>query len=143
MFEEMLKDVSAFGGLPLYVAVTALVYFIDIGLAMRLGLGLVAAYFVTIIIRALYFKERPKPRKYKNIIEKIDASSFPSLHTIRVTVLVVILGNSLVHPVQQLVLGLSWLGVCGMRIKLDKHHASDVLGGAFLGLLVASSVIWA
>ena len=80
------------------------------------------AYVFTIIGRTIFFKERPKKRKYKNIIEKIDAGSFPSLHSARAGVLAVVLSTLFFHTGLTILFFLSAIGVAWARVKLHKHY---------------------
>ena len=141
MWDDLFRDITALGGLPLYAAVSGimLIQFWDLGLLMVYGL--IAAYALTAIIRACYYKERPKPVEHNNFIEKIDASSFPSLHSMRATILAFLLGTMLVHPLQRAILGFCWIAACTSRIELDKHDLKDVIGGVFLGVLIAYSLL--
>ena len=88
-----------------------------------------------------YFKDRPRKQTFSNILERIDASSFPSLHAARVT----FLGGSLIyffknHLVTFLIM--FFIGIVFYtRILLKKHDWIDIIAGLFVGLAVTAFVI--
>ena len=98
--------------------------------------GIFIIYFLTFVIRIFYFKSRPKKVKYSNFIEKIDASSFPSVHAARTTFILLLL---LVYFVRSFFLagGLIFVAflACYSRIYLMKHDKVDVFGGIVLGIV--------
>ncbi len=135
-WNELSGDLSALGGLPVYTTIVLLFVALRDPLALPLFIGLVLCYGITIVSRLLYFKPRPNPKKYRTTAERIDASSFPSLHSMRATVLAGMLGLHFNQPATWGVFGLLWLLVCSMRIRLKKHDYTDVVGGILIGLLV-------
>lgn len=137
MLTDLAKDITAFGGLPIYLASTGIMYFINLSLALRMFIALAVCYVVTILIRVIWFRERPKKKEFNNFAEKIDASSFPSLHSMRATVLALFLSQQFIHPMQQAVLAACWLAACYTRIHLEKHHPSDVFAGVAFGVLIS------
>jgi len=135
--KEAIKDYTALGGISLYALF--IVIFVASGsyiMAGRLAIALGLIYALVIIIRLVYFKERPKKRKYKNIIEKVDASSFPSMHTARAAALALILGSETTLPIF-IILIITALGVGIARILMKRHDWIDVSFGFILGLAVA------
>ncbi len=143
MLDEVWQDIKAFGGLPFYLIIT-LVFLImyDYYVFFALVLGLILSYVVTIGIRLVYFKQRPQKVKYKNLIQKVDASSFPSLHTIRVVVLGLILMVVVSRPLFSLLVIPFVLLSAYARVKLKRHHLSDVIAGIFLGVVIALFSLW-
>ena len=137
VFKENFKDISSFGGLPLYFFVSLL--FLALGfkeIFYRLVIALFLLYIVFFVVRSIYFKERPKKLKYKNWLEKIDANSFPSAHALRATVLGLIMISffSSVY-VNFLILFIIFLEGF-MRVKLKQHFWSDVIFGWIFGVLI-------
>jgi len=88
------------------------------------------------IIKIVFPKKRPTGQSYKNILEKIDAGSFPSLHTSRITIVYL----SLFASTTLLSLKIGFIIVIMLvgfsRIFLKKHYPVDVLGGLICGLLI-------
>jgi len=120
-------DLSALGGLPVFlVMMVALPHH-----ALTMLAALAIAMGIVIPIRLIWRRARPEKREAKNIIEQIDASSFPSIHTARAA----IIGLALVSaPWMYLITALIITGVAGARITLKAHDLLDVSIGALLGI---------
>jgi membrane-associated phospholipid phosphatase len=86
-------------------------------------------------IKALYHKKRPNGQTYSNIVEKIDAGSFPSIHSARSSFLFLCLFSIYPGNLRFIFLGL-FLIVGLSRILLKKHYFNDVIGGYILGIIV-------
>lgn len=92
------------------------------------------------LIRHYHFKERPTPQPYKNWWQRLDASSFPSAHAARVSLLAVFF--TVLFP--QWILGWALL-VCAIsysRVYLMKHDWYDIGAGILLGLVVGLVFFW-
>ena len=101
------------------------------------------------VVKFLFYKPRPIPQPFKNLLEKIDASSFPSIHTANATVVGLIRSwwwhqsimawgdRFLIIPI---LVGV--VGVCSAialsRIELKKHYPIDVLAGLLFGVLIVA-----
>ena len=95
-----------------------------------------------ILIRLIYYKDRPLKQKHQNIIERIDASSFPSMHTARVVFLTIILWEPLDNPLLQGMVIVLALMIAYSRIYLQKHDWMDLLGGTVLGAVVGMLMLY-
>lgn len=131
------KELTFFGGLSFYaflIVLFALLSHQDYSTKLLFGLFLI--YFITLIIRTIYFKPRPKRVEYNNFIEKLNASSFPSVHSARATFLTLftLLFFSL-NSLYTSILLVLWLLVLASRIYLKKHDLFDVFGGFLLGIV--------
>lgn len=105
-------------------------------------LAFFAVYFVTFIIRLFYFKDRPKKMRHQNFVEKIDASAFPSIHSARAILMLILLVYYLpFHILFFLVLSIATFLVIFSRLYLGKHDIYDVIGGIVLGFLSSLLVI--
>ena len=134
---EALKDMTALGGASLYGIVMLLVLVLGkTVLFVQLLVGIVILYAAIIAIRLVYHKHRPERRVYRSPLERIDASSFPSMHAARAMLLALVV--SMGDPLLMLVLGLAALAVAASRVILRKHDLWDALGGVVLGILVAA-----
>lgn len=133
----MIRDVAGMGGFPISTLITLLFLFININIFFQLLVAFAIAYGLTIIGRALFWKQRPKKRKYKNFLEKIDAGSFPSLHSARAGVLVTILSNFFANNFITGLLIISAIGVAWARVYLKKHFPVDVITGLVIGAVSA------
>ena len=139
--DDTIHDIGALGGLPFFLLMTALIALGRDGwlpLLITLLLGLVACFTVTAAIRWLWFRQRPVPQQHSNWFQRIDASSFPSLHAMRAaflaTVIIILARFSIAVVVASV---LVTVAVCWARVRMKKHHISDVVVGAVLGVIMA------
>ncbi len=88
------------------------------------------------LIKIILPKTRPNGQKYNNLLEKIDAGSFPSLHSSRITIVYLTLfyfGTLLVFKIIFIsIIPLVMLS----RINLKKHFLTDIIGGFVIGLII-------
>jgi len=143
---EWVHDITSIGSLPFYGIVMAIILFnSEIVLTLRLLICLVLLYAVASSIRFLFFKTRPEDKGKKtrqmNLFEKIDASSFPSIHSARTAVLSILLYTK-IPTTLGLLISLGILSsVMVSRIILRKHYTIDVIGGSILGLLTGYVIL--
>ena len=97
-------------------------------------LGFAIIYAITVVIRTLYFKDRPEKFKHDSFLERLDASSFPSLHAARSTLVFAFLSSTVNKPYFTALCALIVLVTCISRIKLKCHDWKDVTAGIVLGL---------
>jgi len=94
------------------------------------------------LIKFFFHKPRPDGQKYSNALEKIDAGSFPSLHSSRIAVVYLTLAY-LAPNIGFRLLFLAVIIVVGYsRIFLKKHFLADVIGGYFFGGMVFLGLWW-
>lgn len=140
---EFLEDLKAFGGLPIYLFSIALFFILGyVSMTVRLTVGLFIAYALTSSIRFVFFRRRPDKQRFKGLAQKIDASSFPSLHAMRASclaVLLILFFNNVLITVVAIVAAIC---VALVRVLQKRHFASDVIAGLFFGVLVALVSIW-
>lgn len=105
-------------------------------LFMQLSFGLIITFLVAVIIRLLYFKERPNKEPYTNLFEKIDASAFPSIHSARISFLVLVFSSYFQNLLIITLLLIIGILVCYSRIYLRKHDFVDVVGGVIVGIVL-------
>ncbi len=140
--KEVTQDAAGLGGLAIYVLV-AIIFFLlgNIKVAAELIIALALLYLVIAAIRVVFFKKRPDKQRYRGFFTKIDASSFPSMHTARSLTLAIILATVFTQQTVRILLAIAVLGVAYTRIRLKRHYTSDVIGGLILGALVAWAAI--
>lgn len=137
--DALLHDLTAFGGLFFYGLVLGIFVVIgDLVQSYRMIAGLVLIYAIAILIRTFYFKYRPSQQKFGNFVERLDASSFPSVHAARGAFVSLILGA--MFP-DVLLLRVIFFGVAllngASRVYLKEHDWFDVVGGVILGCIIA------
>jgi undecaprenyl-diphosphatase len=137
IIRKIFEELTFFGGIAFYMFLVVVFFVLGkIDSVFKLILGLIFIYLVTFIIRLFYFKPRPKKIGYKNLLEKIDASSFPSVHAARAVFLcffIVFLFN--LSWVVDILIGILMILVIYSRIYLLKHDIIDAIGGILLGIL--------
>ena len=86
IYIDLVRETSSLGSIVVYGVIAVLFYFLNhVDVFLQLVTAIVLGYAITALLRLLFFKHRPKKEKFKNLIEKIDAATFPSLHSMRAT----------------------------------------------------------
>ncbi len=130
---EFFRDITAMGGLAASILLILLFAFSP--LLVPLIVGSIITASAVILIRIFYFKNRPKKETYANFWQRIDASSFPSLHTARIVFLAMIFSVHFANQYLTILCTIVAALVSYSRIYLNKHDWVDVLGGVVLGML--------
>lgn len=117
--------------------------------AVLLFAGILMSYGGWSIIKFFFFKPRPLAYSFKNWVEKINASSFPSIHTSNATIIALIRAwrghQSIIDgadrfyiiPVIVAVLCMC-VAIALSRIELKKHFTIDVFAGMLFGILIVA-----
>jgi len=88
------------------------------------------------LIKIFFPKTRPNGQKYSNILEKIEAGSFPSLHSSRITIVYL----TMFSFASLLIIKIAFLSVIPIvmlsRINLKKHFYTDIIGGFIIGIML-------
>ena len=130
------RDMTTLGGAAFYSVIMLTVLVLNqIPLFFKLLFGFLFTGAVVVIIRKIYFKNRPVKQEYHNQLEKIDAASFPSWHAARITFLALIFTTFFMSSTLSIIFILITLITIYSRIYLRKHDWMDVLGGFALGLI--------
>lgn len=133
-----LKDFTSFGGLVLYAIFGLIFYFAGYkGMVLRMFIGLMLMYLFISPLRLIFFTKRPVPEKHSNLLEKIDAGSFPSMHATRTTFLAMQLSIFFKDTYLTALFFLIVAIVCYSRIRLRRHHPRDIFFGILLGFLIS------
>lgn len=111
-------------------------------MSVRLTIGLFLAYALTSSIRFIFFKQRPDKQKFKGLAQKIDASSFPSLHAMRASCLSVLLILFFSNFWITVISIAAAVCVALVRVVQKRHFASDVIAGLIFGVLIAFVSVW-
>lgn len=138
-FNEFIRDFTSFGNVFLIVFLSLLIFGFKFPFFL-IVLGLIVLEIITAGIKLIYPKERPKKENHSNILEKIDAGSFPSVHTARVTFFAFMTVSFTVNLNIQLgfanLLIILPFVVAFTRIKMKKHYLIDVIAGLIIGFVL-------
>ncbi len=136
LWKDAIRDVTSLGSTFFAGMVIIVLFIVDKNKAFQLLLGIILVEASGSIIKFFFFKKRPNQQSFSNFLEKIDAGSFPSIHTARFVV-VALLVNSLFNSVISSLIALILIGLVAMsRILLKKHYFTDVAGGFILGFII-------
>ncbi len=134
--EDFFRSVTALGDAWFYFTLVLILFALGkTNFATELIIGFFVIYFTAIIIRVFYFKNRPNKEKYNTLVERIDASSFPSVHSARVVFVGLTFAKFLDSLQINLILFAIAAIVCYSRIAIKKHYWTDVIAGIILGII--------
>ncbi len=88
------------------------------------------------VIKIVFPKTRPNGQEYSNLIEKVDAGSFPSLHAARISLVYLTMFSFAELLVLKILFLLVIAFVAVSRVNLKKHFWTDVAGGLVIGSLI-------
>jgi len=133
----IIKDISSLGSLVFFGFVICFQFALkNYFLSFKLLISLIIAYLIVIIIRLTYYKQRPNKQKYTNLLEKLDSSSFPSMHAIRI----MLIGLFFIEFYKNYLIILLFLIIILMvgysRYHLKKHYIIDILAGYITGICI-------
>ena len=138
VYSVTLKDLSAYGGFPFYGLIILVFLLIgDANFALTLFVSTIVVTAIVSAIRLVYFKPRPgMPRKkYTAIYERIDNSSFPSIHAARSVMISFALISKM--PIFTPIAALLIVAVCLSRLHFRRHDAKDLAVGLLIGYVLS------
>lgn len=134
--QEVIRDFTSFGNPVILIIISA----IFVGIAIKLLyilLGLMLVEIFCWAIKFFYYKKRPQEEVNDNTPERINAGSFPSLHSARssfVFTCLLFLSDNIILKI----LFITLIIIVGLtRISLKKHYLSDVIAGYFIGITLS------
>lgn len=128
-------DFSLFGSLPFYLFITLFSFFIgNKVLFSRLAYSLLLSIIVVIAIKKFHYKERPQKEEFNIFMEKMIASSFPSSHSVMITILTLLLSISYPSLWVIIIFSIISLLVYIQRYVTKKHYAIDIIGGILIAI---------
>jgi len=135
--KEFFISVTSFGGPVFYILVILVLLRLRAPFVLTLFLALLFVELFCVVIKSVYRKERPISQDRDDFFNKIDANSFPSVHSARISVLVTMI-SLYYKDVSILIIGII-LALCVgySRIYLKRHYRKDVLAGFLIGVIVA------
>lgn len=144
LVNTVLRDITSFGSLEVHGLIfLGLLALGRTEIAFQLFVANAVCMAIVYAIRLVYFRARPgrvREKKYRTILHRIDASSFPSIHGYRSALLPVVLSQGLPLPAVLLLWVLGFT-IAFSRLYLNYHHKTDVLAGFALGLAVSYLVV--
>ncbi len=140
--DDLFSSITLFGSPVFYIVLVLILFKFDVAFAFKLFISLIFIEFICIFIKLVYYKERPNPQSRKEFFSKIDANSFPSVHSARISMIVTMLvlhfKSMLIFCIGALVI----IGVSYSRMYLKRHYFIDVLVGVFVGIIIAVITTW-
>lgn len=134
---SVIRDITTFGGLPFYA--TIVLFLLLLGnmqqLVLELVIGILIIMTIAILIRSFYYKPRPKELPHKTYFEKLEASSFPSIHAARAWFLAFVFANFFQNKLIWSLLIISAFSICYSRHNMRRHDFWDLLVGSILGIV--------
>jgi len=130
------KQITELGSSTLTAIIVLALIFFNKELALRIIIGILGVTIISYLIKIFFFKQRPKKQSKDTFIERVDASSFPSVHSARITVMAfwfIAYFNNIYFVIFTLIIGLL---VIYSRVYLKKHYWIDVIGGLIISLIV-------
>ncbi len=131
--DEFFRDITSLGSFALFLLV--LLLFIASPLLAPLFFGFFVTLAAAVLIRIVYFKNRPKKEEHANFMERLDASSFPSLHAARIAFLALVLSTYFSNRYLSVIFFTLAVLVSYSRVYLQKHDWWDVVGGIAVGIV--------
>lgn len=142
IFDIALSQVTEMGGSMLFLSIMLLVLVLQqVMLFTQLFVSIVLIFSVVIFFKGIFYTPRPLKKKHTNFIEKIDASSFPSAHTMRAVSLAIIFSAYFNDILTTIFFSIFAALVAFSRLYLKKHYLRDILGGAVMSALMTTLVI--
>jgi len=140
---SIFKQITDLGGLIFYGLV--IMSFLILGewaMFWNLTVSIILMMVLAVGIKYFYFKERPKKQRKNNLLERLDASSFPSIHAMRVFSLAFWLSIFFNNPIFTVYLSITALIILYSRIYLKKHYLGDVVWGIIFSTIINLGVFF-
>lgn len=134
-FYDWARDITSLAS-PLILGLVPFIFFGPSKVFYTLLLALLINEILASFIKIIYPKKRPTGQTYNNLLEKIDAGSFPSIHASRITLVYLTLFSHTDSVWIKVVVLLVIVLVILSRVVLKKHYWIDVLGGFVIGFLM-------
>lgn len=138
IFAEFARDFTSFGNPLILIILSAMIIGINSNLIV-IVIGLIFIELSCALIKLIWHKERPVRENHKNFLEKIDAGSFPSVHSARSLFVFLFLFTLITENIRFIFLGLPFI-VGITRIILNKHYLIDICVGYLIGLIALLGV---
>tara|TARA_Y100000310_G_scaffold258571_1_gene267031 strand:+ start:345 stop:791 length:447 start_codon:yes stop_codon:yes gene_type:complete len=131
-FSDIIRDFSSFGN-PLIILILYLFVIPPENLRQALY-GIIIVIVVCYTIKLIFNKERPKKIDHTNILELLEARSFPSAHSAQIMYSGLVLMKFINNKLLDILVFLIILVVGYSRSYLKKHYVIDIIFGYIIGL---------
>lgn len=140
--DKYFNGITLFGTSLFYGVILLFVSRTHPWLAIKTFIALFITEIISAIIKVLYRKNRPTQKNRQSLLDHYEAGSFPSIHSARVTILVLLIYYLFPNdPITLLIAAILALAVAYSRIHLKLHYVSDVIAGIILGFSIARLVL--
>lgn len=141
LLKESFENISALGSLVVHGLVGLMFLLIDQAIFLQLLIALSTSVILISITRLFFFKNRPgRSTAPRGLLEKLEASSFPSMHSAHSFIVAIIVGANATTPLLIFLLILAAI-IAYSRYYLKMHYAIDILSGILLGSLIGLTTI--
>lgn len=137
---ELVFDITAFGGVAIFLAVILFSAIFLPRLSLELFVAMVLCYVVVMGVRLLYFRKRPDDSEVKYWYDRVTQSSFPSMHAARATALSSVIALFFADVYVTIFAVAVVLLTAWSRVWLRRHYVSDVVVGVIVGLVISYGV---
>ncbi len=134
-WREIWRDYSAAGSFNLLILASLGMVLFDTRLGLVLIVAIIAVEVICSLVKLAARRTRPDNQTGSSFLERIDSGSFPSIHTARMAAVGALLIGRLPSLEMTIIVGAAVILVGVSRVILKRHHLSDVLAGAVLGVL--------
>ena len=138
--DAVMKTVSVLGNIISLGFIFIFLLFIkQFIFALEFAAVIAVVMIICYLIKILFKTKRPDYREKKDltIFEKIDLSSFPSVHAARMTSLPVIVYLFFNDALLAIFLLILLIFVIFSRLYLKRHYFRDIIGGILIGVVVS------
>lgn len=136
LFDKIFESATLFGTPVFYGFFVLVLLAFGSALYLKIILALIFTELLCILIRLIYKKERPVAKTAEIFFERLEANSFPSSHTARISLLTTMVYLSYKNPMLSLIFFFASLLVGYSRIYLKRHYFLDVLFGYIIGVAI-------
>lgn len=140
IFDEIFTALTTFGHPVFYVLLILVLLAFNVSFALPLFFALLGVEIICIIIKLTYRKDRPVIQTREGFYNKIDANSFPSIHSARIALIATTFIMHFQNLPLTIICAILMLGTGYSRMYLKKHFFIDVVVGFSIGILLAVTV---
>lgn len=142
ILDNIIRDISTFGGLPAYCGLMLFIFLLEnlATFAYQLLFGIIIIMVVAVLFRTFYYKARPKELPNDTFLQRLEASSFPSIHAARAWFLAFIFTTIFSSKLIWFLLFTAAFSISYSRYYMKRHDFCDLLAGFVLGLITFAIV---